>query len=75
MNPQIDDTEHARRARLTIINGAVESPDPASERNRLEAVYGQVWNAAQLAQDYEVIGFMAPYVVVRRRLDGLKASL
>ena len=53
----------------------VESHDPQAERTRLEAQYGQVWDIGQLSQDFEVIGFMAPYVVVRRRLDGRKGSL
>ena len=70
-----DDTEEIRRNRLTALHGAVESLDPQTERKRLEAQYGQVWDAAELAGDFEVLGFMAPYVAVRRKADGRKGSL
>ena len=58
-----------------MINGAVESPDAKTERQRLETSYGQVWDTAQLSEQFEVLGFMAPYVVVRRKSDGRKGSL
>jgi hypothetical protein len=74
MDKAQDATEPIRRQRLADINSAVASQDPARERARLEANYGQVFDASQLAQDFEVIGFMAPYAVVRRRSDGCKGS-
>ena len=64
-----DPTEATRRERLAEINAA-----PGS-RAALEAQYGQVWDTNQLAEDFEVIGFMAPLVVVRRNADGVKGSL
>jgi hypothetical protein len=64
-----DPTEAARRERLAEINA-----EPGS-REALEAQYGQVWDTQQLTQDFEVIGFLAPLVVVRRKADGLKGSL
>jgi hypothetical protein len=64
-----DPTEAIRRERLAEINA-----EPGS-REALEAQYGQVWNTEQLTKDFEVIGFMAPLVVVRRRSDGVKGSL
>jgi hypothetical protein len=64
-----DETEAIRRQRLAEINLV-----PGS-REALEAEYGQVWDTSQLAADFEVIGFMAPLVVVRRRADGVKGSL
>ena len=33
------------------------------------------WDTAQLQADFEVLGFMAPFVVVRRRSDGKKGSM
>ena len=75
MNPTHDETEDLRRKRMAVVNGAVESQDQIAERKRLEAQQGQVWDASQLAHEYEVLGFMAPYVVVRRRSDGHKGSL
>ena len=64
-----DPTEAARRERLAEINA-----EPGS-REALEAQYGQVWDTQQLAQNFEVIGFLAPLVVVRRKADGVKGSL
>jgi hypothetical protein len=60
---------------LAVVNSAVESNDPTIERQRLEAQYGRVWDTSQLSDDFEVLGFMAPYVVVRRKSDGRKGSL
>ena len=64
-----DATENVRRQMLGEINAA-----PGS-RAALEAAHGQVWDTGELAGDFEVMGFMAPLVVVRRRADGVKGSL
>jgi hypothetical protein len=64
-----DATEPLRRQRIVEINA-----QPGS-REALEAQHGQVWSTEELSQDFEVIGFMAPYVVVRRKSDGKKGSL
>ena len=64
-----DPTERIRRERLAELNAV------PSSREALEAEHGQVWDSQQLAQDFEVIGFLAPLVVVRRRSDGVKGSL
>ena len=32
-------------------------------------------DTAQLSEQYEVIGFMAPFVVVKRKSDGVKGSM
>jgi hypothetical protein len=64
-----DPTETIRRERLAEINA-----EPGS-REALEAEYGQVWNTDELRRDFEVIGFMAPLIAVRRRSDGQKGSL
>lgn len=64
-----DETEPIRRARLAEIN-----IQPGS-REALELQYGQVWTTQELANDFEVIGFLAPFVVVRRKADLVKGSL
>ena len=64
-----DPTEAARRERLAGINA-----EPGS-REALEAQYGQVWDTEQLRLGFDVIGFLAPLVVVRRKADGVKGSL
>jgi hypothetical protein len=65
----IDDTEIIRRARLAEINA-----EPGS-RDALAAKHGKVWDTDELADQFEVIGFLAPFVVVRRISDGVKGSL
>jgi hypothetical protein len=64
-----DETEPLRRQRLAEINA-----QPGS-REALEAKHGQAWNTQELSQEFEVIGFLAPFVVVCRKSDGKKGSL
>jgi hypothetical protein len=75
MNTPGDETEPIRRTRLAEITSQVESNDRETERTRLEAQYGRVWDADQLSDDFEVLAFMAPYMVVGRKSDGRKGSL
>lgn len=35
----------------------------------------QTWTTAEVVRDFEVVGFLAPYVVVVRRSDGVKGTL
>ena len=65
----IDETEAIRREMLVKIN-----QNPGS-REAIEAEHGRVWSTAELSEDFDVLGFMAPVVVVRRKSDGQKGSL
>lgn len=67
----VDPTEGIRRAAVEEINSN------ATNRADLERVYGagNVWDTAQLQEQFEVIGFMAPFVVVIRKSDRQKGSL
>ena len=56
-----DETEAIRREMVAEINAN------AGPRSELEAKHGQVWDTAELGRDFEVLGFAAPFVVVRRR--------
>ena len=64
-----DPTEDIRRQLVKEINFA-----PGS-REALEEAYGQVWDTGQLQEDFQALGFMAPFIVVRRKADGIKGSL
>jgi hypothetical protein len=64
-----DPTEGIRRVLQSEVN-AVEG-----ERAQLEAEHGQVWDTTQLSEDFEVLGFLAPFVIVRRKSDDKKGSL
>ncbi len=61
--------ESMRRSRLVEINLA------RADRSTLKARHGRVWDSSDLRQDFEVLEFAAPYVVVRRKSDGVLGSL
>lgn len=64
-----DPTESTRRRMVADINAN------AGNRATLEAEHGTVWDTDELGRDFEVIGFLAPFVVVRRKSDGKKGSV
>lgn len=64
-----DPLELIRRARQTEINAHPRT------REQLEFICGLVWDTEELSQAFEVIGFLAPFVVVKRRSDGVIGSL
>jgi hypothetical protein len=64
-----DPTEDHRRALVELINSRPR------ERKWLEMFYGQVWDTQELQQDFEVAGFLAPFVLVWRKSDGMQGSL
>ena len=64
-----DSTVAVRWDRLLAINAR------SRERAALEAEFGEVWDPNELAAQFEVLGFLAPYVVVRRKVDRAKGSL
>ena len=64
-----DTTEALQKEMVQDINSN------AGLREALEREHGQVWDTTQLGQDFSVTGFMAPFVVVRRKSDGKVGSL
>lgn len=64
-----DPTESIRRNRTTELNSA------QAARQALEEKYGQVWNTDELSEDFDVLGFQAPFTVVIRKSDQKKGSL
>ena len=58
-----DPTEDMRRELQHAVNSGEIPPE------------GQTWTTEQLREQFEVEGFMAPYVVVRRRSDGVRGTL
>lgn len=62
-----DETEEARRAMLA---------DPMLPvRAAVESAMGAIWDTQELQRDFEVLGFAAPFVIVKRRSDGAQGSL
>ena len=62
----MDPTENIRKEMVNEINAEPES------RKDLVKRYGQVWDTQELSKDYTVQEFMAPFVAVTRKLDGVK---
>ncbi|WP_339683808.1 hypothetical protein [Gimesia maris] len=63
------EVESIRREMTKNIN-AVEG-----SREYLEAKHGQVWDTTELQQEFSVEGFMAPFVLARRKSDGKRGTL
>ena len=59
-----DDTESARRSMLA-------TGQPARDLEQAPVR----WNTQELSRDFTVHGFMAPFVVVTRKADGVKGTL
>jgi hypothetical protein len=64
-----DETEVDRRALVEALN-----TDPDG-REALEKHHGKVWDTTELGRDFEVLGFMAPFVAVRRKSDRRRGTL
>jgi len=62
-----DNTEQIRREMI--------STEGSHDRSALESEHGQVWSTDEVRSEFEVVGFMAPFVVVVRRSDSVKGSL
>ena len=58
-----DPTEDMRRELQAGVNSGEIPPE------------GQTWTTEQLREEFEVQGFMAPFVVVRRKTDGVRGTL
>jgi len=71
----MDKTESIRRTMVGEINSEVQSNSEVSERVRLEQEHGQVWDTKELSVEFEVKGFMAPFIVAIRKSTGEKGSL
>ena len=62
----MDATEDIRRPLMMAINSGVVLAEEAN---------GQTWDTEQLAAEFDVLGFLAPFVVARNRKTGRKGSL
>jgi hypothetical protein len=60
----------AERLRMTLAINTF-----SAEREELERRHGKVWSTAELGTDFEVVGFAAPFIVVKRRDNGEVGSL
>jgi hypothetical protein len=61
----IDEGTHARMVETEKVN-----------REGIPDSYGgPVWDTTEMLQEFEVLGFASPMVVVKRRSDGVKGTL
>lgn len=63
--PESLESESKRQLLTQLINegGVPESYD------------GPLWDTAEMQEDFEPLGFAAPFIIVRRREDGQKGTL
>jgi hypothetical protein len=67
-----DDEEYLDARRRELITEVNARPKTRSD---LECMALDVWDSEELARDFEVLGFRAPFVVVERRSDGTRGSI
>ena len=53
----------------------LETGQPHKDLAEAQAAQEQTWTTKELQRDFEVLGFMAPFVTVRRKSDGQLGSL
>jgi hypothetical protein len=72
----MDETEGVRRFLVGVINSTL-AENEQERLNELAVSYGaeNVWDTEGVQRDFEIIGFMAPFVVARRRADNVKGTL
>jgi hypothetical protein len=64
----MDSTEQARRELVQEVN-------QDTERAKLEEKYGEVMTTSSMQSLYDVEGFLAPFIVCRRKSDGKRGTL
>ena len=57
-----------------VMRRAALAKAPA-EAEQAEANGEKTWTTEQLRDDFDVIGFAAPFVLVRRKSDGVRGTL
>lgn len=72
----MDETENVRRYLVGVINSTLDE-DEQTRLNELVENYGadNVWDTKGVQRDFEIEGFLAPFVVARRRADNVKGTL
>lgn len=71
-----DKTEGVRRFLVGAINDSL-SEDEKERYVQLIIEYGKdnVWDTEGVQRDFEIVGFMAPFVVAVRKADNVKGTL
>ena len=64
-----DQTEAIRKKLVAELN----SED--NTKAELEAKHGKVWTTSEMQDEFDALGFMAPFIIVRNRGTGERGSL
>lgn len=64
-----DSTESIRKQMVAELNSE------EATRAELEEKHGQVWTTFEMQEEFDALGFMAPFIIVRRKDTGEKGSL
>lgn len=72
----MSELDSVRMVMAAFINADAAATPEQELRQRLEANYpGDVYNTQEMTEKFEVVGFAAPFVVVKRLSDNKKGSL
>jgi hypothetical protein len=58
-----------------IRKNMIAAGEPAQDLAAEQATEGPTWDTQAMQAEFEPLGFAAPFIVVRRRSDGVKGSL
>jgi hypothetical protein len=64
-----DQTEAIRKQMVAELN----SEDNA--KAELEAKHGKIWTTSEMQEEFDALGFMAPFIIVRKLDTGERGSL
>lgn len=64
-----DQTEAIRKQMVAELN----SED--NTKAELESKHGQIWTTSEMQEEFDALGFMAPFIIVRKRNTGERGSL
>ncbi len=50
-------------------------PGLVKTKAELEAKHGKVWTTSEMQDEFDALGFMAPFIIIRKRDTGERGSL
>jgi len=67
--------KHVKDDNIRKVGQAVHNILADDDRAVMEARWGQVWNTTELQEDFSIKGFLAPFVIVERKSDGVRGTM
>jgi hypothetical protein len=75
LRPIADGAARAEKSTPSALPANDEEAKAVTERKAAEERFGQVCNTVELAAEFEVLSFLAPFIEVRRKSDGAQGTL